>query len=434
MNNTPQKHTSQSNPLKQHQNHPYPQTRQQQKKYEQDEVIMTTTPTITLPSLSQDTVKTWLEAVISQIDSNKLASYVEEKVYTQLKYGVAKSPQQWAADKNPVFNIQNIYETGPDKNKHSQCRAMDAIFSSLHAAIVTSITADDLLAAKSRFLAGVTVKQDKKITLTNFLDFALDTYSQRSLTSTVEAITTFTSSGFPIPTTNDIRVVHQQFSVLIANLALSYDQYSANEFALLAVPLLLQKLQATDQDLKVCIKTHLAAASPAHPTLAELKAACKAGYAEFLMKFESRCVPAAVASANAVKHVSKNKGKRIITNDKKITEKRTDFSPCKLPNHGNHDTRDCNIVKTLFDLQRQQFALNRMALTSPAKKSYANVVSSDDDIQLEDVPPDQLAHLMADAHKALIDYGHANAAKVEEDEDTDAYGYAVEDASSEDDS
>jgi hypothetical protein len=152
------------------------------------------------------------------------------------------------------------------------------------------------------------------------------------------------------------------------------------------------------------------------------------------MKFESRCVPAAVASANAVKHVSKSKGNKIITRDKKVTGKRIDFSPCKLPNHGNHDIRDCNIVKTLFDLQRQQFALNRMALTSPTKKSYANVVSSDDDRQLEDVPPDQLAHLMADAHDALIDYGHANAAKLEEDDDADAYGYAVEDASSEDDS
>ena len=74
---------------------------------------MTTSPTISLPFLNQDTVKAWLEAVISHIDSNKLASYVEEKVYTQLKYGIAKSSQQWATDKSPIFNLQNIYETYP---------------------------------------------------------------------------------------------------------------------------------------------------------------------------------------------------------------------------------------------------------------------------------------------------------------------------------
>ena len=54
-----------------------------------------------LPLLSQDSIKPWLEAVISNIDSNKLASYVEEKVYTQPKYGTAKSSQQWVADKRP---------------------------------------------------------------------------------------------------------------------------------------------------------------------------------------------------------------------------------------------------------------------------------------------------------------------------------------------
>lgn len=440
MKNTPQKQKQRSYPRTRHHNKQCNEDEElntkktHQKQYDDDEELNMTNPTIHLPLLNQDSIKPWLEAVISNIDSNKLASYVEEKVYTQPKYGITKTRDEWAADKNPTFNQLNIFETGPDKNKHRHCQNMDAIFSSLHAAIVTSISADDLLAVKNRFLAGMTIKQDKKITLTNFLDFALDNYSQKSLTSTVDAITTFTSTGFPVPTTNDVNLVHKSFEVLLANLALAHDHNSASEFALLAVPLLLQKLNVTDQDLKVCIKTHLTALNPAHPTLPELKLACRQGYADFLLRFESRCVPEAVASANAVKHTSKSKSKKVITSEKKHMEKRPDFTPCRLQNHGNHDVRDCNIVKTLFDLQRQQFALNRMALSSPKKKSYANVTSSDDDLQIEDVPPDQLAHLMADAHDALADYGHANAAQVEDDDDPDAYGYEVDDASSEDDS
>ena len=38
-----------------------------------------------------------------------------------------------------------------------------------------------------------------------------------------------------------------------------------------------------------------------------------------------------------------------------------------------------------------------MALASPKKKSYAHAATSDDDLKTDDVPPDQLAHLVAEA-------------------------------------
>ena len=98
MKSTPQKQNQRS----------HPKTRNHKKKYEEDEELSMTSPTIHLPLLNQDSIKPWLEAVISNIDSNKLASYVEEKVYTQPKYGIAKTQQEWTADKNPTFNQQNI--------------------------------------------------------------------------------------------------------------------------------------------------------------------------------------------------------------------------------------------------------------------------------------------------------------------------------------
>lgn len=86
MKSTPQKQNPRSHPKLRNHHKQYEEDEKfntkkklHQQQYDEDEELNMTNPTIHLPLLNQDSIKPWLEAVISNIDSNKLASYVEKR-------------------------------------------------------------------------------------------------------------------------------------------------------------------------------------------------------------------------------------------------------------------------------------------------------------------------------------------------------------------
>ena len=94
-----------------------------------------------LPTLDKNTHKEWFEKVFSKIRKDQLASYVSLRLYIQ-KLG--KTEIQYEEEKNPIFNVANIYDHAhADYHKSKAYRLEDEKATRLHEAIVVCFIRTD---------------------------------------------------------------------------------------------------------------------------------------------------------------------------------------------------------------------------------------------------------------------------------------------------
>ena len=106
-----------------------------------------------LPTLEKKTKKGWDEKVFSKIRKDQLASYISLRIWME-KLG--KTEIEWENDKNPIFDIANIYDHAhSDYQKSKAAKLKDDKATRLHEAMVNSFSIEDLKNVKNSKLANV---------------------------------------------------------------------------------------------------------------------------------------------------------------------------------------------------------------------------------------------------------------------------------------
>ena len=335
--------------------------------YDSDEDINIMEISFKLPILAKETIKEWLEKVFSKLRQEKLASYVSQRLYVG-KLG--KTEIEFEQDKNPIFNVANIYDHAhADYHKSKAARFKDEKQSRLHEAMISSLSVQDLKNVKNSKLANIAVKMDCLLTFEHIIDYAQETYGSNSFNVLQERLSTFATSGYPIPTSTDENVQLRKIDALCNEYReLNYANVTDDAFKQLVMATMLQKLELTDSELKTQIKLKLSesAIDKSKPTYDELFTAIKKGYTIFIIMHGDKCIePTAIANKVDV--------------NRKDDQKRKEFKPkkligiakgnCPLPNHGNHNIGDCNTLKNIMKFMQAQL-LFLQANAKPTEKSF----------------------------------------------------------------
>ena len=394
-----------------------------------------------LPILDKMTHKEWFEKVFSKIRHDKLASYVSQRLYIG-KLG--KTEIEWEQDKNPVFNADNIYDHAHvDYHKSKAARLKDEKATRLHEAMVSSLSIEDLKNVKNGKLANIAVKMDCLLTFEHIIGYAEETYGSNSFNVLQERLSTFTTSGFPIPTSKDEIVQLRKIDALCNEYReQNYANVTDDAFKQLVMATMLQKLELTDNELKTQIKLKLSesAIDKSKPTYDELFTAIKKGYTIFIIMHGDKCIePTAIANKVDV--------------NRKDDQRRKEFKPkkligiakgnCPLPNHGNHNIGDCNTLKNIMKFMQAQLLFlqaNAKPTETSFKKQFAkNRFANIAEVTMEDLQSmnskDILAYV-SEVNQLLPEDellpALATFESDEEDGDDIANAYAMEYASSDD--
>ena len=406
--------------------------------YDSDEDVHIMENSFKLPILDKETIKEWLEKVFSKIRKDQLASYVSLRIWME-KLG--KSEIEWENEKNPIFNVANIYDHAhADYHRSKATRLKDEKATRLHEAMVNSLSIQDLKNVKNSKLANIAVKMDCLLTFEHMISYAEETYGSNSFNVLQGRLSNFATSAFPLPTSTDEVIQLRKIDSLCDEYReLNYSNVTDDAYKQLVMATMLQKLELTDMELRTQIKLKLSesAIDKSKPTYDELYTAIKKGYTIFTIMHGDRCVePTAVANKVDI--------------NRKDDQRRKESKPpkligiakgnCPLPNHGNHNIGDCNTLKNIMKFMQAQL-LFLQANAKPTekkpyvKKRFANIaeVTMDD---LEAMESSQVLAYVSQVKNLMPEDELLPALTTfdsdDEDGDDIANAYAIEYASSDD--
>ena len=339
-----------------------------------------------LPTLDKNSQKEWVEKVFSKIRKDQLASYVSLRLWMD-KLG--KTELQWEEDKNPVYNVANIYDHAhADYQRSKAAKLKDDKATRLHEAMVNSFSIEDLKNVKNSKFANVSVKMDCLLTFEHMISYAEETYGSNSFNVLQGRLSNFATSAFPLPTSTDEVIQLRKIDSLCDEYReLNYNNVTDDAYKQLVMATMLQKLELTDTELRNHIKLKLSelAIDKSKPTYDELFTAIKKGYTIFTIMHGDRCVDT-TAVANKVDITRKDDKRRKDSKPSKLSGIAN--GNCPLPNHGNHNIADCNTLKNIMKFMQAQL-LFLQANAKPTdntfkkpyvKKRFANIaeVTMDD--------------------------------------------------------